>query len=968
MRTHRRAAGLAAAALTATALVAAGPTATSTAAPTASSTTARAAASGWFDRVATYPVFQNLPTGVASTSETVAEISAVTADGGTMIYTDAAGKRIGFLDVSDPAAPRGTGSLDLTELGDADDEPTSVAVVGDHVLVVVDTSASFTNPSGRLDVIRISDRTRVRSIQLGGQPDSIAVSKDLKYAAIAMENQRDEDFTPSGGAEGDLPQAPAGFVQVVEMPSPSTPAGWTVAPVALPASALTGLTAPGDAEPEYVDINDANVLALTLQENNGVVFIDLATKAVLRSWSAGAVTLTGVDTTSDKVFNPTATITGVPREPDAIQWVGPDLVATANEGDWKGGSRGWTVFDATTGAVVWDAGTSFERIAVAHGLFSDSRASKKGTEPEGLAFETFDGTPYAFVGSERSNFVAVYDMSDPTAPAFRQVLPTTNGPEGLLPVPSRNLLLTSSETDDASVGVRASVGVFRLGSTKPAFPSIASLPADGSAQPIGWTALGALSAAPGDPTHVWSASDSAASPGRLYSVDVTKQPAVIDRVVETTENGAPVALDVEAVSARADGGFWLGSEGTTGATNALVRVSATGVVQQRVSLPTAVSDRIKKWGIEGVAATGTGSAEQVYVALQRPLWVDPSVADTAVQPVEGNVARIGRYDVATGAWTWFLYPLETTSTAGDWIGLSEITMVDSDTVAVIERDKLNGPAAAVKRIYTVDLPSTATGSVTPVTKRLAVDVLPTLRGLKGWTQEKLEGFTIGADRQVYAVTDNDGLKDATGETQFLRLGKATDVFTSALASSTSLRLSTGSMLLGGTATATVTVTPTSSAASAASAGTVTLLDGGTPVATAKPSSTGVATFTFTPGLGSHSYTATWSGTDLRRPSTSSASTLVVGKVVTTTTLRADVGRKKVRLHAAVTGATSGTVTFTSRGKVLGTATVRSGVATLVLKAKPGRRTYVATYAAAGSVLGSESTPVTVKVKKAKERR
>ncbi|MXG90330.1 esterase-like activity of phytase family protein [Nocardioides flavescens] len=962
MRTHRRAAGLTAAALTATALVAAGPTATSTAAPTSPTTQA---ASGWFDRVATYPVFQNLPTGVAPTSQTVAEISAVTADGRTMIYTDAAGKRIGFLDLSDPAAPRGTGSVDLTQLGDASDEPTSVAVVGDYVLVVVDTSASFTNPSGRLDVIKISDRTRVRSIQLGGQPDSIAVSKDLKFAAIAIENQRDENATPSGGSKGDLPQAPAGFVQVVDLPSPSDPSGWTVTPVTLPSSALTGLTAPDDAEPEYVDINDANVLALTLQENNGVVFIDLATKAVLRSWSAGTVTLSGVDNTSDKVFNPTATITGVPREPDAIQWVGPDLVATANEGDWKGGSRGWTVFNATTGAVVWDAGTSFERIAVAHGLFNDARASKKGTEPEGLAFETFGGTPYAFVGSERSNFVAVYDMSDPTAPVFRQVLPTTNGPEGLLPVPSRNLLLTSSETDDASVGVRASVGVFRLGTSTPTFPSIVSTPTDGSAQPIGWTALGALSAAPGDPTHLWSASDSAASPGRLYSVDVSKSPAVIDRVVETTESGAPVALDIEAVSARSEGGFWLGSEGATGAANALVKVSATGVVQQRVSLPTAVSDRIKNWGIEGVAATGTGSAEQVYVALQRPLWVDPSVAAGAVQPVEGNNARIGRYDVATGAWTWFLYPLETTSTSGDWIGLSEITMVDSDTVAVIERDKLNGPAAAVKRVYTVDLPSTATGSVTPVTKRLAVDVLPTLRGLKGWTQEKLEGLTIGADRQVYAVTDNDGLKDATGETQFLRLGKATDVFSSALSSSTSLKLSATSMLLGGTATATVTVTP---ASSAASAGTVTLLDGGTPVATVKPSSTGVATFTFTPGLGSHSYTATWSGTDTRRPSTSSASTLVVGKVVTTTTLRADVGRKKVRLHATVTGATSGTVTFTSRGKVLGTATVRSGVATLVLKAKPGRRTVVASYAAHDSVLGSESNAVTVKVKKAKKRR
>ncbi|MEK8108472.1 esterase-like activity of phytase family protein [Micromonospora sp. M12] len=62
---------------------------------------------------------------------------------------------------------------------------------------------------------------------------------------------------------------------------------------------------------------------------------------------------------------------------------------------------------------------------------------------------------------------------------------------------------------------------------------------------------------------------------------------------------------------------------------------------------------------------------------------------------------------------------------GDWMGLSEITVV-GDRLAVIERDKLNGPAATVKRIYTVPLPSAAaaTGPLTVLPKTLAVDVLP----------------------------------------------------------------------------------------------------------------------------------------------------------------------------------------------------------------------------------------------------
>lgn len=112
------------------------------------------AADGWqrdaatsYHRLATYPVFRNLPAGTAPDARTVAEISAVTEDGETLIYTDAPGKRIGFLDLSDPAAPAGAGSISLEQLGHADDQPTSVAVAGDYVLVVIDSSGGdFAHP------------------------------------------------------------------------------------------------------------------------------------------------------------------------------------------------------------------------------------------------------------------------------------------------------------------------------------------------------------------------------------------------------------------------------------------------------------------------------------------------------------------------------------------------------------------------------------------------------------------------------------------------------------------------------------------------------------------------------------------------------------------------------------------------------------------------------------------------------
>ncbi|GAB3598701.1 hypothetical protein GCM10027408_15730 [Microbacterium tumbae] len=181
-----------------------------------------------------------------------------------------------------------------------------------------------------------------------------------------------------------------------------------------------------------------------------------------------------------------------------------------------------------------------------------------------------------------------------------------------------------------------------------------------------------------------------------------------------------------------------------------------------------------------MTVTGSGADVRVWSVIQRPLWNDPATPSAGTVD-DADVARIGRLDPATGAWDWFGYRLDATTKAGDWMGLSEITAIDEDTFAIIERDKLNGPSAAVKRITRVEIPADAEGSafgepLTVLEKSTAIDVLPLLRATAGWTQEKLEGFAIAADGGLYAVTDNDGLTDATGETVFLRLGSAATAF------------------------------------------------------------------------------------------------------------------------------------------------------------------------------------------------
>jgi DNA-binding beta-propeller fold protein YncE len=725
-----------------------------------------------YHRTATYPVYLNKPAEDPVDAETVAEISTVTPDGNTLIYTDAAGKRIGFLDILDPAKPVGRGTLSLTELGDADDQPTSVAAFGEFVLVVVDTTGGdFPKPSGRVDVVRVADRTRVHSIDLGGQPDSIAISPDGGFAAIAMENQRDEEFTPPGKEEGDLPQPPTGFVQLIDLKG--APSTWKPRKVDfdVDAARAAGLDTPEDLEPEYVSINSRGQVAVSMQENNGIAIIDGRAGTVSKIFSAGSVAVQGIDVKEDGTIDQTGSIPETPREPDAIGWIGDDHLATANEGDWKGGTRGWSVFDAATGDVVWDAGNSVEQLAVRTGLHIESRAESKGPEPEGLAITTVGGKPVALIASERSNFVAAYDVSDPKAPVFKQIMPTTPGPEGVLPIPARGLLAISSEADDAEARVRASVNLYGFGDAfaadggTPAFPSIVSGDVDGA--PIPWGALGALSADPASADRLFTATDNAYGPARILGVDLTKTPALIDTALPITEDGKPVTLDVEGVSARPEGGWVLAVEGEEGPANELVFVAADGSIENRVTLPEDVASGLGSQGLEGVAVDG----DNVWVALQREVKTDRK-----------GVVRLGKFTPADNKWEWFGYQLEKTDVEGDWVGLSEIQVHDG-SLLVLERDKLNGPDARVKAIYRVAIPGGGeafepdnTPKVLP--KTLARNLLPDLQATNGFVQEKVEGFAIAGNGKLYVVTDNDGVEDANGETQFLDLGPAGEALSS----------------------------------------------------------------------------------------------------------------------------------------------------------------------------------------------
>ncbi|MFM1843159.1 MAG: hypothetical protein RLZZ490_1901, partial [Cyanobacteriota bacterium] len=412
-----------------------------------------------FNRLSSFIVASQIDPNSNTDIETAAEIVAASEDGNTLIYSNSPRGTIGFVDITDPASPQGLGEIEVKG------EPTSVTVLGAYALVAVNTSPDFVNPSGELRAVEIATQTIVKSWDIGGQPDSIAVSPDGKYAAIAIENERDEDL-----GDGGLPQLPAGFVVVVDT-SDANLDNWTTTVVDL--TGLDGLVEGTDPEPEFVDISSNNIAAVTLQENNAIVLIDLTTGTVLNSFSAGSVDLTGIDTVEEDpaIIDQTSSLNAVPREPDGITFIGTDYIATADEGDWNGGSRGFTIYDLE-GNVLYTSGNELDQLAAQFGHYPDARSENKGNEPENIEFATIDGTDYLFINSERSSLVFVYNVNDPTNPVFEQVLPAGSAPEGGKAIPERNLLVVASENDARDDVIRSVVNIYEYSDAVTAYPTL----------------------------------------------------------------------------------------------------------------------------------------------------------------------------------------------------------------------------------------------------------------------------------------------------------------------------------------------------------------------------------------------------------------------------------------------------------------------------------------------------------------
>ena len=121
------------------------------------------------------------------------------------------------------------------------------------------------------------------------------------------------------------------------------------------------------------------------------------------------------------------------------------------------GGRSYSIWNAQTGALVYDSKDLIEQITANHPTFgaifnasnatgvpaSKNRSDDKGPEPEGVAVSTINGSTYAFVSLERIGGVMMFNVDNPSSPVFvgyaNNRSTTVSGPdlgaEGIIIIP-----------------------------------------------------------------------------------------------------------------------------------------------------------------------------------------------------------------------------------------------------------------------------------------------------------------------------------------------------------------------------------------------------------------------------------------------------------------------------------------------------------------------------------------------------
>jgi len=391
----------------------------------------------------------------------------------------------------------------------------SVAINNGLLAIALDGADKQGN--GDVVVLKTTDLSEVKKITVGAMPDMVTFSPDGNYILSANEGEPGDDYKvdPKGtisiiNIKDNYSVKTLDFAAFESQKASLVAGGFRIyGPNASFAQDIEPeyIAVSTDSKKAYV----------TLQENNGVAEVDILSGTITKINPLGTRDISLAENAFDVSDKDSKIALGTwPIKafylPDAISYFttgGTSYLALANEGDtraWKGydeearvkslkldptkfptaatlqldanlgrltvtkafgdtdgdgdydelyatGGRSLSILNASTGALVANIGKDLEQHVIDAGKYDDDRSDNKGVEVEGVTVAVVNGKTLAFIGLERVDLIAIYDVTTPSSPVFVKLLATGDAPEGVLFVKpkdspnGRSMLVVASEGD-----------------------------------------------------------------------------------------------------------------------------------------------------------------------------------------------------------------------------------------------------------------------------------------------------------------------------------------------------------------------------------------------------------------------------------------------------------------------------------------------------------------------------------------
>ena len=216
--------------------------------------------------------------------EAAAEISAYCEKTKKLFTVNNSGtNQIDVIDLSDPTKPAKIGKIDLTPYEGASN---SVSIY-DGKLAVALESTTNKQGNGKVVIFNTSDYSLIKQVTVGALPDMITFSPDGNFIMTANEGEPNDTYSIDPDGSVSIIAVNANYaVTTLNFGSFSNQLNTLKTKGFRIASPTNNFIS--DIEPEYITISaDSKTAWVTLQENNGVAKIDLATKTITNIFPLG---------------------------------------------------------------------------------------------------------------------------------------------------------------------------------------------------------------------------------------------------------------------------------------------------------------------------------------------------------------------------------------------------------------------------------------------------------------------------------------------------------------------------------------------------------------------------------------------------------------------------------------------------------------------------------------------------------